>query len=197
MFLLYCGTSLNGGVALEKKRYSNGILIPDFFLTYLMASKVEPETDISSSSSEMIGGRNTFRKEAIDFSQGIFQEFRNSWKFCSDNLWYLTTSNNTRNIILHVFIKYILMNKFIAISRQRLLTFHWAPFIWVTFHCVTVNIYIISTVSWLNQSEFFYPFVTYYIAYSPARGFLIVVWFSLHKPSIHIYNIIQLRPIWL
>ena len=78
MFLLYCGTSLNGGVALEKKRYSNGILIPDFFLTYLMSSKVEPETDISSSSSEMIGGRNTFRKEAIDFSQGIFQEFRNS-----------------------------------------------------------------------------------------------------------------------
>ena len=78
MFLLYCGTSLNGGVALEKKRYSNGILIPDFFLTYLMSSKVEPETDISSSSSEIIGGRNTFRKEAIDFSQGIFQEFRNS-----------------------------------------------------------------------------------------------------------------------
>ena len=41
MFLLYCGTSLNGGVALERKRYSNGILIPDFFLTYLLATKVD------------------------------------------------------------------------------------------------------------------------------------------------------------
>ena len=41
MFLLYCGTSLNGGVAFERKRYSNGILIPDFFLTYLLATKVD------------------------------------------------------------------------------------------------------------------------------------------------------------
>ena len=41
MFLLYCGTSLNGGVALERKRYLNGILIPDFFLTYLLATKVD------------------------------------------------------------------------------------------------------------------------------------------------------------
>ena len=41
MFLLYCGTSLNGGVAFERRRYSNGILIPDFFLTYLLATKVD------------------------------------------------------------------------------------------------------------------------------------------------------------
>ena len=41
LFLLYCGTSLHGGVFLEKKRYTTGILFPNFFLTYMLATKVE------------------------------------------------------------------------------------------------------------------------------------------------------------
>ena len=43
LFMLYCGTSLQGGIALERRRYDSGILIPDFFLTYLLAIKVESE----------------------------------------------------------------------------------------------------------------------------------------------------------
>ena len=41
LFLLYCGTSLHGGVFLEKKRYTTGILFPNFFLTYMLATKLE------------------------------------------------------------------------------------------------------------------------------------------------------------
>ena len=41
LFLLYCGTSLHGGVFLEKKRYATGILFPNFFLTYMLATKLE------------------------------------------------------------------------------------------------------------------------------------------------------------
>ena len=41
LFLLYCGTSLHGGVFLEKKRYRTGILFPNFFLTYMLATKLE------------------------------------------------------------------------------------------------------------------------------------------------------------
>jgi len=43
LFMLYCGTSLHGGVLLERQRYKYGILIPNFFLTYLLATKVESE----------------------------------------------------------------------------------------------------------------------------------------------------------
>ena len=41
LFMLYCGTSLHAGVFLESTRYENGILFPNFFLTYLYATKVE------------------------------------------------------------------------------------------------------------------------------------------------------------
>ena len=41
LFLLYCGTSLHGGIFLERQRHTNGILFPNFFLTYLLATKLE------------------------------------------------------------------------------------------------------------------------------------------------------------
>ena len=41
LFLLYCGTSLHGGVFRERQRYTNGILFPNFFLTYMLATKLE------------------------------------------------------------------------------------------------------------------------------------------------------------
>ena len=41
LFMLYCGTSLHAGVFLESTRYETGILFPNFFLTYLYATKVE------------------------------------------------------------------------------------------------------------------------------------------------------------
>ena len=41
LFILYCGTSLHGGIFLERKRHSDGFLFPNFFLTYLLATKVK------------------------------------------------------------------------------------------------------------------------------------------------------------
>ena len=41
LFLIYCGTSLHGGIFLERQRHTKGILFPNFFLTYLLATKVE------------------------------------------------------------------------------------------------------------------------------------------------------------
>ena len=32
---------MHGGVFLEKKRYTTGILFPNFFLTYMLATKLE------------------------------------------------------------------------------------------------------------------------------------------------------------
>ena len=41
MFLLYSGSSLHGGVCREGHQQQDGILLPTFFSTYLMAEKVK------------------------------------------------------------------------------------------------------------------------------------------------------------
>ena len=41
LFLFYSGTSLHGGIFLEQQRHEKGILFPNFFLTYLLATKLE------------------------------------------------------------------------------------------------------------------------------------------------------------
>ena len=46
IFLLYCGTSLHGGIVLEKTRYTTGILFPNFFLTYMLATKLESKKSL-------------------------------------------------------------------------------------------------------------------------------------------------------
>lgn len=40
MFLLFCGSTLQGGVHMEKYRQKHGILIPNFFLTHLTSKEV-------------------------------------------------------------------------------------------------------------------------------------------------------------
>ena len=66
LFLLYCGTSLHGGVFLEKKRYTTGILFPNFFLTYMLATKLESKKsfvlNVVASSDDLISDAN--RKKA-------------------------------------------------------------------------------------------------------------------------------------
>ena len=39
IFLLYSGTSLHGGVVYETDRLNDGVLMPNFFLSYLLAKK--------------------------------------------------------------------------------------------------------------------------------------------------------------
>ena len=43
MFLVYSGSSLHGGVLSERNRLQDGILINNFFATYLLATKVPSE----------------------------------------------------------------------------------------------------------------------------------------------------------
>ena len=40
ILLLYSGTSLHGGIVQETKRTQEGVLLPNFFLTYLLATKL-------------------------------------------------------------------------------------------------------------------------------------------------------------
>ena len=40
ILLLYSGTSLHGGIVQETKRTKEGVLLPNFFLTYLLATKL-------------------------------------------------------------------------------------------------------------------------------------------------------------
>ena len=39
IFLLYSGTSLHGGIVFETDRLKDGVLLPNFFLSYLLAVK--------------------------------------------------------------------------------------------------------------------------------------------------------------
>ena len=39
LMFFYTGSSLHGGTPLESRRMEEGILIPNFFLTYLLANK--------------------------------------------------------------------------------------------------------------------------------------------------------------
>jgi hypothetical protein len=40
IMLLYSGTSLHGGIGHETNRKKDGLLLPNFFITYLLATKV-------------------------------------------------------------------------------------------------------------------------------------------------------------
>jgi hypothetical protein len=39
ILLLYSGTSLHGGVVHETNRLKEGVMLPNFFLSYLLATK--------------------------------------------------------------------------------------------------------------------------------------------------------------
>ena len=41
MFMMYCGSSLHGGVVRESHRQRDGILISNFFITYFLSTKPE------------------------------------------------------------------------------------------------------------------------------------------------------------
>ena len=69
LFLLYCGTSLHGGIFLERTRYTNGIMFPNFFLTYMLATKLESKKSyvlnvVGNPSESNLNAKNNWQKLA-------------------------------------------------------------------------------------------------------------------------------------